>query len=117
MAKEYGQRPSSFLVKESQETSWLSYQIDRATFQWGRFIQGKIDETIQVPASKSKQPHTIQKPKYSPQQIMDFLTKPLGPDGKIEAPIAINLEDLTYGEEGWETVAPGSNHHETEATS
>jgi hypothetical protein len=43
VAKAFGQRPSAILGITDNE--WLAWAVDRATWLWGHFVEGKMAET------------------------------------------------------------------------
>lgn len=53
MAKEFNQRPSSFLAIDD---GWVAYMVDHAVYVFGRTVQNKVDETD----DKGKRKHSLE---------------------------------------------------------
>ena len=86
MATAFYCRPSKFFGLNDEEDAWLAYSIDRATFQWGSFVQSKIEAKKEVPAPTSKHRPTITVPKYQREQIEALLNGPIPDRSAAQVP-------------------------------
>lgn len=93
MSQAFHCRPSDFFgFNSSDDDTWFAYQIDRAVFTFGSFVQARIEETIEVPVSaKPKKKNTEIKQKYSREQIQETIYGPLPDRAPTNTPNEPNM--------------------------
>jgi hypothetical protein len=77
----------------------LAYQIDRSVFRFGSWIEGKLNETHEVPVRKNARKNTTIEPKYRPDEIRRFIYGPLPTDNPNRPK---GMDQFAY----WQNVDP-----------
>lgn len=73
-ATSFGTTPAELLGLPVGEDPWLAYQINRATWKWGSFIEGQAEAMIEKPLRKTrKKRETELVPKWTPEEIHEFI--------------------------------------------
>lgn len=82
----------------------MAYQIDRAVWRWGSWVQGRIEEQIEVPLTKGKKRQTELKQKYNAEQITNLIYGELpAPDGSGKT---ATLNDTGQHQSYWQNIDP-----------
>lgn len=96
IAKEYGQDPAMLLGIDPRQDPWLAWQIRRATWTWGRWVDARLAETREVPDSRPRRRGpTRLVPKYTYRQALGY---PDPADLAEDPEIVAEAEALRRGE-------------------
>jgi hypothetical protein len=79
MAKEYGIHPALLLGVDPIADSWLAYQIARATFKWGSYVDSLFAEN-----ARNRDQHGKPKPIHNIRQVLGL---PFSEDDEDIAPL------------------------------
>lgn len=74
-------------------------------WRWGSWIQGRIEEQIEVPISSAKKRQTELKPKYNAEQITNLIYGELPAPGSAKT---ATLTDTGQHQSYWQNIDPFS---------